>query len=132
MAEQFENGGTVTAPNTRDPTHPEDYEFTIEWPESYPDAAGVLDYPKDLDREIMTGLGVPPEVFEAAEVGSGWSGRMIPYHAWLTSCDELVGLLLEAFDYWILRNLVAVNFGPDARYEVDPVPLAEVLLKSAS
>jgi 2'-5' RNA ligase len=88
------------------------------------DVAGVREYPQDLDREMSTGAGIPPEVLEASEVGSGWSGRLIPLLGYLGTVDELAGLVVESADQW-LRPLVGVNFGRKSWYEVEPLSLVD-------
>lgn len=101
-----------------------DYEWVIEHPEAYPDVAGFRDYPKDLDLEMLAGAGIPKEVVQSSESGSGYNGRLLPYQGFLGTVDELSGLLLEACEPW-LSPLVEVNFGPDAWYEVRPISLAD-------
>ena len=125
MLDYAEAGSGFTLPNTRDPADPSAYAWTFEPPKGNPDVAGVRDYPKDLDREILVGMGIPPEVLEASEVGSGWSGRLVPLLAFYGGIDELVGPVVECFDRGFLRFLVRVNFGPAADYEVEPVSLVE-------
>ena len=83
-----------------------------------------LEYPKVLDREMLSRAGIPPEVIEAAEVGSGWSGRMVPLLAFLGGVDELSGLGLESFEP-VLRYAVAANFSPKAWYEVEALSLCD-------
>ena len=127
ILEYEENGGIKTWPNTRDALGNREWEY--EPPESRSDVAGVLDYPKELDAEIDVGLGIPPEVVEAAEAGGGWSGRMIPAMAFFGTADELAGLVVGQFVAACLRPLVRANFGPRAGVAVEAVPLYETLLK---
>lgn len=123
--EYEESGSQGTYPNTLNGDSGR-YAWDYVDPAAFPDAAGVREYPQDLDTEILVGLGIPPEVLEAQETG-GWSGRMVPAMAYFGSCDELAALLIDCFDEGTLRDLVAENFGA-ANYEVEPVPLAETLL----
>lgn len=119
----MEAGSKLTLENTR--LNGSDHrEWEYEPPAARSDIAGLREYPKDLDREMSTGAGIPPEVLEASEVGSGWSGRLIPLLGYLGTVDELAGLLVEAADPW-LRPQVAVNFGRGTWYEVDPQSLAD-------
>jgi hypothetical protein len=85
----------------------------------------IFEYPKDLDGEMSTAIGIPKEVLEASEVGSGWSGRLIPLMGFLGGVDELAGMMIESADSGWLRNLVHVNFGPKVWYEIEPLSLAE-------
>jgi len=115
-------------------THPDGsgkYKWDVEWAQGQPDVAGLREYPQDLDREMLIGAGIPPEVLEASEVGSGWSGRMIPLLAFFGSVDELAGTITEEFDRLVLRHLVRLNFG-GAWYELEPLSLAEEIKKQAT
>jgi hypothetical protein len=125
--EYMENGAALTFPSTTDENGKRVWEY--EPPESRPDVAGMADYPAVLDREIDIGLGIPPEVIEAAETGSGWSGRAVPLLAFLGSADEMAALLVECAAAGFLRELVAANFGRSAWWEAENVPLEETLAK---
>jgi 2'-5' RNA ligase len=132
MMEKRENGGFCTWPN--DPNPSDNLAGKYAWdripPASRADVAGIRDYPKDLDQEILTGLGIPPEVLEASEVGSGWSGRMVPAAAYFGSVDEMVGLVIDCFDEAVIKPLVLANFG-DRQYEIEPGELAKQILQAA-
>lgn len=127
IIEYASNGGAFTFSNEK---HPDGSGYLWEYdpPKSRPDVAGVRDYPKDLDREMAVGAGIPPEVYEAAETGSGWSGRKIPALAYFGSCDELVGMILESIVRFVLRPGVQLNFGKRFDFDIEPTPLAEILL----
>lgn len=125
IIEKLESGGSIRFPNTPNPGDPAKYEWELIEGESHPDGGGHLEYISALDNEIMIGLGIPPEVLEAADTGSGWSGRMIPAMAYYGSCDELSGMMLEAADNMVIRPLVDLNYGKQRRYEVELKPLAE-------
>jgi hypothetical protein len=126
ILEQYKSGGVLTLPGDRDKANPADYAWIWEDPKTNADVAGLRDYPKDLDREILIGGGVPPELVEASTVGSGYSGRAIPAQVFFTSMDEVIALLLEAIDHQILKYLMRVNFG-DVRYEVRAKSLAQAV-----
>jgi hypothetical protein len=89
------------------------------------DIAGFRDYPKDLDEEMIKGAGIPLEVIQGSDSGSGYKGRLVSYGGFLGTVDELVGLILEACEPW-LSPLVALNYGRDAWYEIEPVSLAKI------
>lgn len=114
------NGHGSAMPN--DP-HPDEkmagkYAWEIEEPESRADMAGLLDYPKELDGEIMTGLDIPEEIWRAGGQGGGWSGRAIPMELWYGQADETAGMFFAAFKKQVLDPLVMVNFRTD-EYEVE-------------
>jgi hypothetical protein len=126
ICEKFENGGILALLNTTD-EHGNPL-WAYEPPASHPDVAGLREYPKDLDREILIGLGVPPELVEAATVGSGYSGRAIPAQVFFTSIDEIIALILDVVDRLIVRPLVRLNFG-NVPYHILPRSLAALVAK---
>lgn len=126
ILEKMETGGVLTLPNTKDPVSGE-YLWSYEPPASNGDITGVLDYGKLLDVEILEGLGIPPEMVEAATVGSGYSGRAIPAQMYYGSLDGVVNAIIETVDRQIIHRLVRENFGTGARYEIEAAPLAELL-----
>lgn len=130
LLDYAEAGDTKTFFNDKHPDGQGGYAWDYHPPEGRPDVAGVREYPQDLDREMLVGAGIPPEVLEAAEVGSGWSGRLIPLMGFLGGVDELAGLVIEAADVGWMRHLVRVNFGR-AWYEVEPQSLAEEVQQQA-
>jgi uncharacterized protein (TIGR02996 family) len=121
--EYGETGSVYIFTNEVNPANPSVYAWDYTEPRAQADIAGVRDYPKDLDEEMAKGIGITPEVLEAADVGSGWSGRLIPLMGFLGGVDELAGLVIEAAMMW-LRPAVEVNFGR-AWLEVEPFSLAE-------
>lgn len=123
IMEKFENGGILILPNVRDKTTGE-YLWQFEAGKYGGDAAGLLEYPRELDREILIGLGIPPEIVSAEVVG-GWAGRSVPLLVFLASLDESVHTILEAVERHILHHLVWCNFGRGQRYEIEPQPLAK-------
>lgn len=53
--------------------------WKLEWPTSVMSGIGtLLDWEKNLQKQISRGVGVPPELLEASDTGSGWSGRKVP------------------------------------------------------
>lgn len=122
IVEKFETGGVLALPSVMDERGNDFWRW--EDPKSFSDMAGLSDYKKMLDRDILVGLGIPPELVDAATVGSGYSGRAIPAQVFFTSMDETVALILDAIDRQVLRWLVKANFGP-CGYVIKPVSLAQ-------
>lgn len=123
IVERGETGGVMTLPNTT--TENGEYEWTYEPPAANSSPPDIRDYPKDLDDEILTAMGVPPEVAKASEVGSGWSGRAIPFVTYLRGEDLIVQQILTPLNEQIIRPMVAHNFSPAAAksYQITPVSL---------
>jgi 2'-5' RNA ligase len=129
LAETLENNSTVIVPDDR--VMGIDGRGEAQWEAKSFGAASspvdVLSYIRELDREIMRAMGIPPEVVEASETGSGYSGRQIPQQALYTITDQLVIAMMDAIDRCILRDLVPHNFGENVRWRLKAVPLAEAI-----
>lgn len=121
--EYLESGGNVAIPSEFDEKGNRLWELETADPKG--DIAGVMDYPKELKKEMAEAVGIPFEAIEAAEVGSGWSGRSIPYSTWLGVIDELAGPLVDAIDDAPMRQLVFINHGPRADYEIELISLSK-------
>lgn len=97
--------------------------WDIEAPEAPPDVPGLIQYPKELDEEMLRGAGIHPEVAKAAESGSGWAGRSLPFMVFFTAEDAIADAILTAFDEQAIKPGVAVNFGSHVKYEIKRVSL---------
>jgi hypothetical protein len=110
LIETLETGGILVMPNTRDQDG--NYLWTYDPPQMHgTQIENLLDYPKQLDREILIGLGIPPELVDAATVGSGYSGRAIPAQVFFSSLDQVVDNVIQGILEQTLKPLVAINFG---------------------
>lgn len=125
--EYVEAGSNVAVVGDRDDKG--NRKFEVEWATPNADAPTVTEYPDKLKKEMAAGMGIPLEVIEAAESGSGYSGRKIPYLAWLGKADQMSGLIVESFDA-ALRYVVRINFGERCDYEITPLSLVEEEKKS--
>jgi hypothetical protein len=116
IVELYETGGVLTQPNTRDENG--NYMWEFEDPTINGELRDLREYPKDLDREILIGLGIPPEVVDAAESGSGWSGRSVPFLVFLSGEDEIASNMVHSIDRQLIRYGARFNFGSAAKYEI--------------
>lgn len=91
----------------------------------------LVSYVEYLERKCSKAIGVPPELFEAAQTGSGYSGRAIPLQAFLVSQQRPLDDLTRAWVEQIGMPAVKWNFGQDAWIRVTPVPLFESYRKAA-
>lgn len=122
IVEGSESGFVMAAPSELFPeTSVQKWEYIP--PAAPPTPTGLLEYIDALGHEIWFGMGIPPEVIEASETGSGYSGRKVPFEAFLRSEDGVVDNLIQTFDKQWLRHAVLANFGPKAAYKVEPVSL---------
>jgi hypothetical protein len=98
--------------------------WTIEHREGGHASADVLQYPEVLKADISEGIGVPRELLEASETGSGWSGRRIPQDAFRGMLSDPLFWLIHDFDEQCIRPLVRLNFAIDEPdYEIIPFGL---------
>lgn len=112
MREFVENakaGVSVALPGTRDEKG--DYEWQIDWPSQTLNLNGLLEYGSGLQKEISYGVGVPPELLEASETGSGWSGRKVPLLGFFSGQVKNMRSLVWAFKWQVLDPLINWNFG---------------------
>lgn len=84
-------------------------------------------YPRELDEEQLEGLQVPMEVLEAATSGSGFSGRAVPFNAFLGVLQPELTCYVADIDRQLLRPLAWVNFGMEPVYHVTPVSLIKTI-----
>ena len=130
IGEMLENGSTVALPNIPHASEKLAGKYAWELEEVKPigDMPKLLEYPEALDKEILRGMGIPPEIVDAATVGSGYSGRAVPCQVFFTMMDEDTSIIIDAIDMQCIRGLVALNYGR-AGYEIVPVSLAEAVAK---
>lgn len=112
MLENLKAGGVVALSSRRDEQG--NYAWDVDWPEGTLDVTGLLEYTGSLERAITLGIGVPPELLEASETGSGYSGRAIPMEAFTASMQENAEELLESWHWQVGAPLLRWNFGPGA------------------
>ncbi len=124
IADYHETNSTLVIENTINPAT-EEYEWMVDYAEGRGDIAGFLEYPDVLDKAMVEGAGIPLEVIQGSDSGSGYKGRLVSYGGHLGTVDELTGLILEGCEPW-LTPLVHINYGPDAWYEIEPVSLAQI------
>jgi hypothetical protein len=90
---------------------------------------GGITYIKHLWDQIRFGVGVPPELIESADVGSGYSGRAIPLESFIMAQQRHADALLLLFVNQILKPLVRWNFG-EIQWDVKVRPLLETKRKA--
>lgn len=123
-AEFVESAANLVLPSDRDEKGNLLWEYIPG--EAGTEVSAVGQYPKDLKQEMAEGAGIPYEAIQAAETGSGFAGRRVPYEGWLGTCDELIGLIVDNFDHQVLRPVGRINFGRKADWTVEPVSLVKL------
>lgn len=128
IAEYQRTGGARAMPSKTDANNKRQWEY--EGPASNTTPPGLLEYGKDIDKEILEALGVPPEVVESqsSEGFGSSSGREIPVVAFFSSLQQIFNRLTFDFVEQVLDYLVLFNF-QGARYKVIPKKLIEVYMK---
>ena len=124
LLEKKRAGGSLALPGTRDEHGQRMWELVVQ--EGGNNAADVLAYPEQLKDDIAEGIGVPKELIEAAETGSGFSGRRIPKDAFCGMLSDPLMWMVSDFDEQNLRYLVRHNFGiADPDYDIIPFGLLD-------
>lgn len=130
MGEQVKAGAVIALPNTVDPITNQP-QWAFEWPQTVINVDSLLNYNKSLKDEISLGIEVPPEILQASDTGSGYSGREIPKESYFLMQDANVIALIVCWRYFLGDPLVNWNFGPDQEYTIEPLPLLQAQQQSA-
>ena len=130
IVEQYKAGGSVVLPSKRDAKGEYMYDLTLPT-STLQGIDGLLNAAKALRDQITSGIGVPPELLQAAESGSGYSGRRIPLEAFLSNQQHIADALLRLFVTQVLTPLVRYNFGDGIRFNVQVKSLIKTRTKAA-
>lgn len=84
-----------------------------------------------LARKMSKAIGVPPELFEAAQTGSGYSGRAIPLQGFLIGQQRYLQRWTSTVMKQGIEPLVRWNYGKKAWVRATPRPLTESVRKSS-
>lgn len=121
FAEGAKAGVNVALPSTRDEKG--EYKWGVEWPQRTLDVDSLIGYAGRLEKSIDAGCGVPSELVEAAETGSGYSGRAIPLEAFFLAQQSVATSIMRQVMTQLVLPLVRWNYGPHAwaRSTVEPL-----------
>lgn len=86
---------------------------------------------RELEIDCAKAIGVPPEVIQAAETGSGYSGRAIPLQGFLVSQQTKLNDMTEQVMDQIVAPLLKWNLGPEAWACATAKPLIQTYRKTA-
>lgn len=71
----------------------------------------LLDYPKELDRDILHGLEIPDDIVsQVSGSGGGFAGRTIPLMSFFLSQNLILQAIVAAIKEQILDPLCWINF----------------------
>lgn len=82
----------------------------------------LLDYVRNLDNEIMRGLGIPDDIVQQVSGTGSYAGRSIPMMGFFISQRTTLTSLFAICDEQVFRPLCRSNFGHDnyeAMMEID-------------
>jgi hypothetical protein len=122
MADRAEAGATLIYPTSAQ----EFGGWEIGEPSALQIPEALMEYGDDLKREKWEGLGIPPEVAESEDSG-GFAGRRVPQQAFYSNEQEIANEQVFDFDEQCLRYDVALNFGHQEDYEIEPIPIIVTL-----
>ncbi len=86
----------------------------------------ILQYPKELDAEILNAMGIADDVLKSEATGS-WAGKAVPQQATYCILEQWLSDLICDVDR-VIEKLVEINFGPGHQYEITTRPLADQML----
>jgi len=121
------SGGAMTLPLLLDAGGNRLLDYTP--PQSTGGMTQIFNWKKDVDMDIWKALEVPPEVIEAFQRGSGFSGRTIPLLICVAAVQMELNELVAAVDRDILRPIAQLNFGRPPQYDIHPRSLLESFTK---
>lgn len=127
FGENAKAGVTVAMSSRRDDKN--NYIWDVEWPDHTLDPSALIAYTDNLEKAISLGIGVPPELLEASEVGSGYSGRAIPMEAFYVGQQSNAENLVTAWYEQIGEPLARWNYGPEAWFKLKVKPLLETKVR---
>lgn len=128
LIEKKRTGGVLTLPNELISENIRAWEYQPPHGNTAP--TGLESYGADLRSEIFEALGIPPEVIEDTRGEGPVSGRKVPLIAFYSTLQEIGNWLLTDFDEYVLSFLVEYNFGPTMNYELNPIPMTDIISKN--
>lgn len=116
FVENAKAGVGVALPNSRDEKG--EYEWVIDWPDHTINVSSLVEYAKYLEGQVSLGVGVPLELLQASDTGSGWSGRKVPMLGFYQGQKKNANAVTNAWKGQVGDPLVAWNYGPEAWFEI--------------
>ncbi len=127
IVEQIRAGNTIVRPSARDANGNE--QWPLERATVAANPAHILQYPKDLDSEITSGIGIPNQVLDNA---GSQAGARVPMAAFYASLDSWVTQIVSDLKEQVFEHLVLLNWGRPIDFEITHKPLAEQAMEQQS
>lgn len=118
--EQMVAGGVTARPGGTDERGNELWKLTRATTPAAP--THILQFPQDLDGEILRGLEITDDVVSADGTGA-WAGKRVPMAAFYGSLDRWATSVIRTMTVQVLEPLVWLNFGAAEPFNVDHKPL---------
>jgi len=119
ILELWKTGGVLTLPNDLDDSGKPTWD--LKEPTINGSGQELREYPKDLDIDIIKGLGIPPEVVQSQ--GTGTFGRGVPAAAFYSGLEIVLLEILRDFRKMIADPLIELNFGEIPEYAINSASL---------
>lgn len=123
MADRSQQGGSIIYP-VAPAESGNQWEFEDAKSLTVPEGLSV--YMDDLDRELLEGLGVPPEVLTSDGEGA-YAGRQVPNEAFISVLEDPAKWLKNCFCEGVCDPLIYLALGRRVRYDVKVEGLVESL-----
>ena len=123
IVEQAKAGNVLTFPSDVDPATGKAL-WTVEQATIPSNPLHILQYPKDLDIEILRGIEIPDDMLISDKTGA-WQGKQVPMLAFFVNSDRWLSQIVGMVVSQILEPLVLLNWGSAIDFEVTTKPLAE-------
>lgn len=117
------SGGALTLPRLLDSNGKELTGYQP--PQPIPGATEIFQWVDSCDDNILKGADIPTEVIQAADTGSGFSGRSIPFLVLLSVCNNEIVEIVQCIIEQVLRPLAWLNWGEDVEFEMEPLNLVQ-------
>ena len=130
LGENRFSGGSMTLPRLLDSQGKELTGYTP--PQSIAGTDIVFQWVEYCDQEILRGADIPMEVVKAADTGSGYSGRSIPFLVVLSNCTQELTEIVQRVTEQVLRPMAWLNWGGEVEFEVTAKSLVESFSKDTS
>lgn len=124
IAESFKAGASLSMPTTQYQNGTPQWTLQVPGGSEQLNVDSLINYTGSLEKKISMGIGVPPELLQASETGSGYSGREIPLEAFYENQMTVARAIVNAAVEQIVRPLVVWNWGPEyCEFDVEVLPL---------
>lgn len=122
IGENRTSGNVLTLPLLLDSNGKELTRYTP--PQDTGSASQIFEWNDLVDSKILQAADVPREVIEAAETGSGYSGRSIPFLTMLSVCNDELVEMVQCFRR-LIEPVIWLNWGVEPDFEIIPSNLVE-------